>query len=616
MCFVNDEENIGDEIMEKQKPQISKVINAPIIVAIIGAVLTVFLSMQKAELRYTLSEEIPISLTNENIQNVQQLLIKNTGDISAEKIVININGKIEKYSIICYSKMDVVEEFLEANSLQLVYPELPKQGTIQITFISEQQIEDTDIEIKYNKGLAEEALSSGVDAGIFTILCYVIFFALIIIGVYRIATDFNVKYYYQKYLKRRKKFWYINNERWENLRKDSIVAWQRELLDETIKLYNVNNITKTKSFMILNEKPEYLLSDEWEDLRDTATEAWEILQGKFLYSWHFDIDTEFREFLRIEKPVYLEEKEWKKERKAVIEMIKFSHGKHYDKEGIEKAYLFLNQKREIYFKENEWQQLVDIAFSYLKSTFYLLLNKVKEYEVEKLEKYFLMKRPLFADEEEWRKMQADIYDTYVALSIGVIKDKVERNYFSGALELMGRPCPANLPKEYWKQYLEYSKNIVESQLITYIYESGGNSDVESVVHSCDLSMLNYNRIDTVLYDVLSEKLLLKSIDENIDEKSMPEWVRDRKLFKLEKYLLQKGKLEEILVQTELEKTEVDKLKERVTKQLKLIDSVLKDANAVDYVEDYCDTFSKGNFENLKKIARIIKRDSEQYQKNQ
>lgn len=595
--------------MEKQKFQISKLINAPIVVAVIGVILTVFLSTQKTELRYTLSEEIPISLTNENIQNVQQLLIKNTGDVLAEKIVININGKIEKYSIICYSKTDVVEEFLEANSLQLVYPELPKQGTIQITFISDQQIEDTDIEIKYNKGLAEEALSSGVDASIFAILCYFVIFSQIVIGIYKIATDFNVKYYYQRYLKRRKKFWYINNEQWEMLRKESIIAWQKELLNEAIKHYSVNNITKTESFKILSEKPEYLLNEEWEKLRDTATEAWEILQGKFLYSWHYNNEEKFREILRIEKPTYLEEKEWEETRKDIMKVIKFSHMEYFDKEGIEKAYLFLNQKRKTYFKENEWQQLVDIAFFYLKNTFYVLLGNVKKYEFEKLEKYFLMERPVFADEEEWRGMQIDIYNVYIDFSIEVIKNKTERKYFSEALELIGRPSPTNLPIEYWKQYLERSKKIVESQLISYIYESGGNSEVESVVRSCDLNLLNRNRVETVLYNVLSEKLLIKSIDENFDEKSMPKWVKDRRLYKLEKYLLQKGKLEELLVQAELEKTEVDKLKERITKQLELIDSVLKDANAVDYIEDYCDTFSKGNFENLKRVAKIMRRDS-------
>ena len=430
--------------MEKQKIQISKIINAPIIVAIIGVILTVFLSSQKAELRYTLSEEIPINLTNERIQNVQQLVIKNTGDVLAEKIVININGKIEKYSIICYSKMDVVEEFLEENSLQLVYPELPKQGSIQITFIGEQQIEDSDIEIKYNKGLAEEALSSDMDAGIFLILCYVIIIGLIVSGIYKSATDFDVKYYYQKYLKRRKKFWYINNERWENLRKESIIAWQKELMNETIKWYNISNISKTKSFILLNEKPEYLLNDEWEILRNTATEAWQILRGEFLYSPHFNRDEEFKEFLKIEKPTYLAESEWINTRNKIIEITKFNYIKYYYKEGIEKAYIFLNQKRKPYFKESEWQQLVNLAFSYLKNTFYELLNEVKEYEAEKLEKYFLMTRPLSADEEEWRGMQTDIYKQFINLNIKIVKNKVEQNYFSEALELMGISCPSNL----------------------------------------------------------------------------------------------------------------------------------------------------------------------------
>lgn len=595
--------------MEKPKIQLSKIINAPIIVAIIGAILTVLLSMQKTELRYTLSEEIPINLTNERIQNVQQLVIKNTGDVLAEKIVININGKIEKYSIICYSKMDVVEEFLEENSLQLVYPELPKQGAIQITFISEQQIEDNDIEIKYNKGLAEEALSSGVDVGVFVILCYVIIFGLIINGIYKGVTDFNVEYFYQKYLMRRKKFWYISNERWESLRKESIIAWQKKILDETTDWYKISNVTQTESFKFLNEKPEYLRRDEWETLQKTATKAWQILQGEFLHTSHINRDEKFEEFLKAEKPIYLKESEWKEAREDIVKMIKFSHMKYYDKEGIEKAYLFLNQKKKTYFEESEWQQLVSIAFSYLKNTFYVLLNKVKEYEVEKLEKYFLMSCPVSADEEEWREMQTDIYKLYINFNIEVIKNKIERNYFSEALELIARPCPSNLPKDYWKQYLERSKKIVESQLITYIYESDGNSKIESFVCGCDLSMLDQNRIETVLYDVLSSRILLKSVGGNIEKRSIPQWIKDRRLSSLEKYLEEKGKLEELLAQNKLEKAEIVKLKERITQQLKLVDSVLRDPNVLDYIEDYCDIFSKGNFENLRKVADNIRTES-------
>ena len=604
----NGKENIGDKIMEKQKIQIFKIINTPIIVAIIGVILTVLLNTQKTELRYTLSEEIPINLTNERIQNVQQLVIKNTGNVLAEKIVININGKIEKYSIIYYSKTDAVEEFLEENSLQIVYPELPEKGSIQITFISEQKIQDSDIEIKYNRGLAEEALASSVDANIFIILCYVIIIGLMVSGIYKILTDFDVEYYYQKYLKRRKKFWYVNNDRWEKLRKESIVAWQQEILNETTNWYN-SNVFKTKSYKLLNEKPEYLRKDEWETLLKTAIKAWKILQGEFLYATHINRDQKFKEFLQAEKPIYLEESEWKEARKDIIDMIKFSHKKYYDKEGIEKAYLFLNQKRESYFSEIEWQQLVNIAFSYMKSTFYELLDEIQDYEAEKLVKYFLMNRPLSADEEEWRGMQIAVYKLYIKLNIEVIKNKIELNYFSEALELMGRPCPSNLPKEFWQQYLDCSKRIIESQLITYIYESSGNNKVESVVRGCDLSMLDQNRIETILYDVLSSRLLLKSLEENIEKRGMPQWIKDRQLLKLEKYLQEKGQLEELLTQSKLEKAEIEKLKERITKQLKLVDSVLRDPNALDYIEDYCDIFSKGNFENLKKVASIIRTDS-------
>lgn len=51
-------------------------LRTPIIAAIIGTVLAVFLNTQKTELRYTLSEEIPISLTNEQFKEANYEAIR------------------------------------------------------------------------------------------------------------------------------------------------------------------------------------------------------------------------------------------------------------------------------------------------------------------------------------------------------------------------------------------------------------------------------------------------------------------------------------------------------------------------------------------------------------
>lgn len=52
---------------------------------------------------------------------------------------------------------------------------------------------------------------------------------------------------------------------------------------------------------------------------------------------------------------------------------------------------------------------------------------------------------------------------------------------------------------------------------------------------------------------------------------------------------------------------MNNLKKRITKQLELelVDSVLRDPSVLDYIEDYCDIFSKGNFENLRKVAKSM-----------
>lgn len=156
----------------------------PIIAAVIGAIIPLYINQEKVEVKYSLSA--PIAIPAEN-RFVQQLTIKNMGNASAENIIIKMKGNIQKYVIKKYSEDDDVKEYSLSDEIgkQLTYPLLPKDGGIVVIL----DIKDsglTGLEIKHNKGNANEVFSSQTKIG----FVYIFFIISIIFYI-----AFSIKYF-------------------------------------------------------------------------------------------------------------------------------------------------------------------------------------------------------------------------------------------------------------------------------------------------------------------------------------------------------------------------------------------------------------------------------------
>ncbi|WP_347350947.1 hypothetical protein [Acetoanaerobium noterae] len=100
----------------------------PVLVLIVGSTFSYYFLVNKADIRYTLSENIPITLSGSaSTQSIQQIEVKNLGDAKAEKIVINISGNINTYELLKYSQSHRVTEYKTDKSFELIYPELPPE---------------------------------------------------------------------------------------------------------------------------------------------------------------------------------------------------------------------------------------------------------------------------------------------------------------------------------------------------------------------------------------------------------------------------------------------------------------------------------------------------------
>ncbi len=57
-----------------------------------------------------------------------------------------------------------------------------------------------------------------------------------------------------------------------------------------------------------------------------------------------------------------------------------------------------------------------------------------------------------------------------------------------------------------------------------------------------------------------------------------------------------------------ERAEVRTQKEKIERQLQFINDLLSDPSSIDRIEEYDNTFAAGNYENLREVARLLKRN--------
>jgi hypothetical protein len=141
------------------KTNFKAVIIGAIVTIITGLIIAIFtfnLSKSTVIVKYTLSEKIII---NSQDQGVQQLMIKNLGNTTAEKIIIDLVGNIKNYTIVKNAESDNAKAFSKANGIQIIYPELPPQSSIKMAITSTGS-EEIKASISHSTGVGEESLSS------------------------------------------------------------------------------------------------------------------------------------------------------------------------------------------------------------------------------------------------------------------------------------------------------------------------------------------------------------------------------------------------------------------------------------------------------------------------
>ncbi|MCK9417861.1 MAG: hypothetical protein M0R70_00605 [Nitrospirae bacterium] len=541
-----------------------KTIIGTLIVGLIIAIFTYNLNAEKVDIRYALSERIPTKLLEEKTtESIQQLEVFNIGNAEAKQIRVVIAARISSYELRKYSNADTPKEYKTKDALEIVYPNLPPGGNLKLLIKSVGSgVNKGNLDISHSKGKAEEAFAK---TGIASIISFVtIAWVIIIWGSLLFSMRVNAidslessaKYNADKILRKKKPF-YINSDKWYSIRKTA--------LESKIERDSERRSDKSTSYQILSiDKPDYLNDEEWLSIKGKAiNQLSKMLSFESYTAWK---PSRIVELLNIPKPLHFPEKEWTEIARD------------------------LNQKYIVMVKGDKLFQSIEITLSNLKQNKPdgILDDCWADYLKYLRREYNSM---LFQElGNEWEPMR---FIEKCDLDVLNDKERNELKKFAYAAEI----------KEYFKfKNLSDAEAILKSQKPAWMTEK----DYELLLSQArDTVELKVNQKKNIILRQLLQSILYKHplLTKKPDELTDEEWGAIEQIDKDVRIRSVENSDKEKEIAKE--KAETVALKEKVVRQLRVIDDVFKDPQSIYKIEEYDNVFAPGNYENLKKIAERL-----------
>lgn len=489
----------------------------PLLVAIIGGMVLYYITKDKVDVRYTLSENIPLSFYESKLhsENIQQLEIKNSGDVLVKKVIIKINKQIDDYSVKKYAETDSVI-ISQKNGFEMDYPELPPKGSIRLILKTKDNIiSDEDIDINDDKGAVYGVFKNADKSNYGLLLWQLIYSLLGIFTIYNYLID-NVQSRinfspFEKVLKKKKPF-YVSTAKWKSIRKEAIE-----------KLFkNDNSFTLERSLahtLLTHEKDENISGNEWIEIVNGAKKHYQIL---------------------VEQECF------------------------YDYKVDERM---LNLKRPENFDDNGWNTIVALIS---KSFTTLKIRELRYDQIRKIQSFIKKEKPLNVTEHDWERL------INLLEEILFYKVSFQMIHTENPVEYLKKENIQFLTQGKQEEAVDLAENLLELNQFKTVYDQ-----LNRIIEGRNISKVKPNTIN----DVEWEKLMLFS--------STIQDIKDKAQTKLELA----NKIEQ----------EIKPLRDKIVSQLSIIDNVLNNSDYFDKIESYQNTFNKGNFENLKKLALLNKK---------
>lgn len=530
------------------------------------------LNKEYVDLRYTLSEKIPTKFVETSTaETVQQLVVKNNGNIPATKIQITIDGFVEDYDILKNSISDVVEEHKSKEHFEAIYPSLPPDAQFSYIFkTSGIGITKLNLSIKHNKGKAIEALANGgisitgnilssINLAAFILYFILLSFQIRSFAIDRLESSANYVNYYD-YLNKKKPL-YISQEKWNSIRRSYI---EKKI---TADYLHSSDFEGTENYKILNQdKPNFITNDEWELLKEISSKSLaDLLISSIKKTSQFEI---LDKYFALKKPVQFPEKKWQ-------EIVKEINENYIKSQKLKLHTKFYSSAKDIK-KELEVGMPTGMLLSYWEN--------YKEFLIER---YY---EEIYKDVLRWTFPITDLKE--IDLSI-LSKDKQESlEDLAYRIQLLRID---NISSLYTAE--EFIKNdkpewIKQDDLKRLEEKAKAYIAIEK-------SIRKNESLSNALYHIVNY-IPLKDRPETLDSK---EWEKVIELESKTSTIAIQNKEDKYNIVTE--KQEIKYLKDKILRQLSIINDVLNDPESIYKIESYDNPFSEGNFVNLQKISKYV-----------
>lgn len=320
------------------------------------------------------------------------------------------------------------------------------------------------------------------------------------------------------------------------------------------------------------------------------------------------------------KPWFVSSTEWSEIQSEAIRR-KLEASDYSSKIEQSHCYLLLNRSKPTLLSEEHWRVLQNQATQLLKSMF---SKEVTRYtSKEKLVDLFKLEKPESLSTELWTQIQESISEQFT------------NNFFQ-----------VNMKAEDYVSILEPQSTMLKNLpdlVATKIYKLTQNNYIEYLTGSDTLEMWGSDPLTvlkTARFDLLTEKQaaevkkrihrFIRMIEapskwsiielELFVSKGRQEWMPEAEFKSLCELVAevnalsdtrnalhqQEAKLRKQAAELKDIKFEAEQLKNRVLAQLDLIDRIIMNPNSIEKIEDYDQTFAKGNRKNLELIATLLK----------
>lgn len=556
---------------------------------LIGTILVPFLifylGQENPDVVYTLSDNIPVNASANS--NIQQIEVKNIGDSSATDIQIKIDEKITNSEVIKDSESDKIKTY-EGDNYELVYPELPPEGSFKLIFESNlNELNKNVLTIKSKDGLARNGLEDNNKSSWITLFIPYFIYTILILYYFReitinhkirklmlFGTD-NIDLIYKK------KPFYMSDKHWVQLLKNFIT----KKLNDDLELSYVFKADELNSFIIIkSKKPNFFNEESW---RKTTNEAVKVLKTKIqqsilvayeeekiltFYSSIFESLDNFPDDIRLE--IY---------DKISKSFIGFKRNEyHITLDDINKS---INAKKPSFVKEEDWEKYINylgkLQHMYLLEEMYKSFNQPLEIYKKYEDNIFQRSSVFFRSKDSLQKIAYNI-EFY--------------NFISNTLEYRNLKA-SNIPiKPKWMKEEHYNSFKEITEKITSIGDK--QKEISEQV------------------DIISDALFSKKLPEKkpgqMNEyqwEILNDFVTHRKEINDLKVKIEQREIEVNDKEKDIseQQEDVNKLKEKIERQLNIINHIFTDPDSIYRIETYNNPFATGNFENLKSLAEQLKK---------